>query len=140
VTADSRPSTSTDPLVEALEKRIRRADLIGWAQITARAEELKLSFADLRVLLALAVKEGPCSVSDLAHRSGLSLDAAYPAVHELRGRGYLREERRQYSLSEDGRELVATMDAAHREGIQAYVDQLDPRERERLTEALRDIR
>jgi DNA-binding MarR family transcriptional regulator len=132
-------TTSTDSLVDALAERLRRADLIGWAQITARAEELGLSFEDLRVLLALAVKDGPSSVSDIARSSGLSLDAAYPAVHELRGRGYLREERRQYSLSEDGRDLVAQMDAAHREGVQAYVDQLDPRERERLAEALQNI-
>jgi DNA-binding MarR family transcriptional regulator len=47
----------------------------------------------------------------------------------------LREERRRYSLSEDGRELVAILDAAHREGIQAYVDQLDPGERQPLEEA-----
>jgi DNA-binding MarR family transcriptional regulator len=47
----------------------------------------------------------------------------------------LREERRQYSLSDDGRELVARLDAAHRDGIQAYVDQLDPRERRALDEA-----
>jgi DNA-binding MarR family transcriptional regulator len=132
-------TTSTDSLVDALAERLRRADLIGWAQITARAEELGLSFEDLRVLLALAVKDGPFNVSDIARSSGLSLDAAYPAVHELRGRGYLREERRQYSLSEDGRDLVAQMDAAHREGVQAYVDQLDPRERERLAEALQNI-
>jgi DNA-binding MarR family transcriptional regulator len=133
----SRGQTSTDPLVEALTTRLRRIDLIAWAKITARAEELGLSFEDLRLLLALAVKDGPCSVSDLARISGLSLEAAYPAVHQLRGRGYLREERRRYLLTEDGRELIATLDAAHREGIQAYVDGLDPRERQRLDEAVR---
>jgi DNA-binding MarR family transcriptional regulator len=135
-TSASPVPTSTERLVEALTTRLRRADLIGWAQITARAEELGLSFENLRLLLALAVKDGPCSVSDLSRRSGLSLDAAYPAVHNLRARGYVREEQRQYSLSEDGRELVAILDAAHREGIQAYVDQLDPRERQQLAEVL----
>jgi DNA-binding MarR family transcriptional regulator len=131
----SRLPTSTEPLVDAIATRVRNVDLIGWAQITARAEELGLSFEDLRLLLALTTRNGPSSVSDLARSSGLSLDAAYPAIHHLRGRGYVREERRQYSLSEDGRELVAILDAAHREGIQAYVDQLDPRERQRLHEA-----
>jgi DNA-binding MarR family transcriptional regulator len=139
-TSANRPSTSTEPLVEALTARLRRVDLIGWAQITARAEELGLSFEDLRLLLVLAVMDGPCSVSDLAGSSGLSLDAAYPAVHNLRGRGYVREDRRRYLLSEEGRELIANLDAAHRQGIQAYVDQLDPRERERLDEAVRNTR
>jgi DNA-binding MarR family transcriptional regulator len=133
--AESRLPRSSEALVEALAARLRHVDLIGWARIAARAEELELSFEDLRLLLALTIKDGPSSVSDLAGTSGLSLDAAYPAIHGLRGRGYLREERRRYSLSEDGRELVAILDGAHREGIQAYVDQLDPRERQALEEA-----
>ena len=133
--AESRLPRSSDPLVEALATLLRRVDLIAWARIAAWAEKLELSFEDLRLLLALTIKDGPSSASDLAGTSGLSLDAAYPAIHDLRGRGYLREERRRYSLSEDGRELVAILDAAHREGIQAYVDQLDPRERQALEEA-----
>ena len=130
-------ATSTEPLVEALVARVRRVDLIGWAQITARAEELGLSFEDLRLLLTLATKDGPTSVSDLARISGFSTDAAYPAVHRLRHRGYWREERRRYSLSEEGREMVAVLDAAHREGIQAYVEGLGAREREWLLQAIR---
>jgi DNA-binding MarR family transcriptional regulator len=130
-------ATSTEPLVEALAARLRMVDLIGWAQITARAEKLGLSFEDLRLLLALTTRNGPSSVTDLARIGGFSLDAAYPAVHHLRRRGYVREERRRYSLSEDGRELVAILDAAHREGIQAYVDGLDPGEREWLEVAIR---
>jgi DNA-binding MarR family transcriptional regulator len=132
----SRPP-STDPLVDALETRLRRIDLIGWAQITRRADELGLSFEDLRLLLAVTARDGASSVSDLASLSGLSLNAAYPTAHRLRGRGYLHEERRRYSLSEKGRELVAILDDAHREGIQAYVDGLDARERQFLDEAIR---
>lgn len=127
--------TSTEPLVDELARRLHRTDLISWARIAAWTEKLVLSFEQLRLLLALAIEEGPTSVSELASISGLSLDAAYPAIHDLHGRGYLREERRRYSLSNDGRDLVATLDAAHREGVQAYVDQLDPRERQRLGEA-----
>lgn len=128
--------TSTESLVDALAMRLRRADLVGWAQITARAEELGLSFEDLRLLLALTTREGTSSVSDLASLSGLSLHTAYPATHDLRARGYLREEHRRYLLTEKGRELIAILDAAHREGIHAYVDQLDPRERQLLVEAI----
>ncbi len=124
-------------LVDALTMRLRRADVVGWAQITARAEELGLSFEDLRLLLALTTTNGPSSVSDLARISGLSLHGAYPAVHDLRARGYLREQRRRYSFTDEGRELVATLDAAHREGVQAYVAGLDAGERDRLDEALR---
>ena len=124
-----------------LSRRLRGGlhlvDLTAWARITARAEELGLSFEDLRLLLALSLRNGLSSVRDLAHSSGFSLDAAYPAVHHLRTRCHVREERRHYSLSDEGRELVAVLDAVHREGIQEYVDRLDAGERKRLEEAFR---
>jgi len=134
--------TSTDPLVEALASRLRVMDLVGWQRIATWAEESELSFEELRLLLALALKmdEGPVAISELADLAGFSLDVAYPATHSLRSRGYLREERRRYSLSPEGEELVAALDAAHREGIQAYVDQLDREEQQRLRKALANTR
>jgi DNA-binding MarR family transcriptional regulator len=130
--------TSADPLVDALATRLRVADVVAWQRLATWAEESELSFEDLRLLLALAFKmdDGPASVSELADLAGFPLDIAYPATHRLRGRGYLHEERRRYSLSDQGRELVALLNTAHREGIQAYVDQLDPEEQQRLRQAL----
>ena len=133
----STPTTSTDRLVEAFATRLRLMDLVGWQRIATWAKQSELSFEDLRLLLALAMKmdDGPAAVSELAELAGFPLDVAYPAIHRLRGRGYLREERRQYALSQQGQELVAKLDATHREGIQAYVDQLEPDERQRLDAA-----
>jgi DNA-binding MarR family transcriptional regulator len=74
-------------------------------------------------------------VSELADLAGFPLEVAFPATHSLRRRGYLVEEGRRYSLSEQGKELVARLDAAHRQGIRAYVEQLDPDERRRLDAA-----
>jgi DNA-binding MarR family transcriptional regulator len=129
--------TPTDPLVEALATRLRLIDLVGWRRIATVAEQSELSLEDLRLLFALALKmdNGPVAVSELGDLAGFSPGVAYPAIHRLRGRGYLREEHRQYSLSQQGRELVATLDAAHREGIQAYVNQLNPDERRQLDAA-----
>jgi DNA-binding MarR family transcriptional regulator len=131
------PTNSTDSLVEVLATRLRRMDLVGWQGIATWAEQSELSFEDLRLLLALAVKmdDGPAAISELAELAGLNLDVAYPATHRLRGRGYVREEGRHYSLSEQGRELFAMLDAVHRQGIRAYVDQLDPAERRQLEAA-----
>jgi len=131
------PTTSTDQLVDALAIRLRRMDLVGWKRIAAWAEESGMSFEDLRLLLAVAVKsdDGPAPISELAELAGLPLDVAYPATHRLRGRGYLSEEGRLYVLSAEGQEVVAKLDAAHREGIQAYVDQLNPDERGQLEAA-----
>ena len=112
-------------------------DLVGWQQIAAWAEQSELSFEDLRLLLALAVMmdDSPSSISEVAEVAGFSLDVAYPAIHRLRGRGHLVEEGRRYSLSEMGKDLVAKLDGAHRQGIRAYVDQLDPDDRRRLEAA-----
>ena len=131
-------TTSTDPLVEALATRLRLMDLLGWQRIAVWAEQYELSFEDLRLLFALAqsADDGPTAISELADLAGFSLEVAYPAIHRLRGRGYLREERRRYSFSPQGQELVAMLDAAHREGIQAYVDQLSPDDRRPLDAAL----
>ena len=131
------PTTSTASLVDALAARLRRMDLVGWQRIATWAEQSELSFEDLRMLLAFAVKmdDGPTAVSELADLAGFSMDVAYPATHRLLRRGYLREEGRQFSLSRQGRELVAKLDAARRQGIEAYVDQLDPDERRQLEAA-----
>lgn len=131
------PTTSTDPLVEVLATRLRLIDLVAWQRIATWAEQSELSFEDLRLLLALALKrdDGPTPVSELAELAGFSLDVAYPAIHGLRRRGYLHEERRQYSLSEEGQDLVAKLDSTHREGIEAYVETLDGDEQQRLREA-----
>ena len=131
------PTTSSDPLVEVLVTRLRRLDLVAWQQIATWAEESELSFEDLRLLLALAAKvdDDGVAISELADLAGFSLDVAYPAVHRLRGRGYLREEERRYSLSEHGQELIARLDAAHRRGIEAYVDQLGAEEIRQLDAA-----
>jgi Mn-dependent DtxR family transcriptional regulator len=128
------PTTSTDPLVEVLATRLRLIDIVAWQRIATWAEEAELSFEDLRLLLALAAKmdDGPVAISELAELAGFSLEVAYPATHRLRGRGFLREEQRQYSLSQEGRELVSMLDAAHRQGIEAYVEELDPDEIRRL--------
>ena len=136
------PTTSTDALVEALATRLRRMDLVGWQRVATWAKQSELSFEDLRLLLALALKidDGPATVGELADLAGFPLDVAYPATHRLRRRGYVREERRRYALSEQGRELVARLDAARRDGIQAYVDTLDREERGRLLKAFANPR
>ncbi|HEY6727329.1 MAG TPA: hypothetical protein VI197_25015 [Polyangiaceae bacterium] len=136
------PTTSTDALVEALATRLRRMDLVGWQRVATWAKQSELSFEDLRLLLALALKidDGPATVGELGDLAGFPLDVAYPATHSLRRRGYVREERRRYALSEQGRELVARLDAARRDGIQAYVDTLDREERGRLLNAFANPR
>ncbi|HEX6715410.1 MAG TPA: hypothetical protein VF066_18605 [Thermoleophilaceae bacterium] len=130
----STDTASTDPLVEVLATRLRVIDLIVWRRVATWAEESELSFEHIRLLLALATKvDGePATVAELGALAGLALDVAYPATHSVHGRGYLLEENRHYSLTERGHELLASLWAAHREGIVAYTETIDREERERL--------
>ena len=97
-------TTSTDPLVETLATQLRMMDLVGWQRIATWAEQAELSFEDLRLLLALALKldDGPAAVSELAGLAGFSLAVAYPAIHRLHRRGYVGEQRRRYALTPRG--------------------------------------
>jgi DNA-binding MarR family transcriptional regulator len=124
--------------VDALATRLRTMDLVGWQRITTWAEESELSFEDLRLLLALALKAdgGSVPISELADIAGFTLDTAFPATHSLRRRGYVTEDSRHYSLTEQGQELIDKLDAAHREGIKAYIDALEPEDRKQLRDAL----
>jgi DNA-binding PadR family transcriptional regulator len=79
-------------------------------------------------------------VDELGELAGFSLNVAYPAMHRLRDRDYVTEDRRRYSLSQRGRELVAAFETVHREGIRAYVDTLDHQEREQLLNAFANER
>src|SRR4051794_35956236 len=129
-------TTSADPLVDELATRMPRMDLLGWQRITSWAEQFDLSFENLRVLLALGTADGPATVGELAHLGGLSLHTVFPATRNLHRRGYLHEERRRYVLTAPGRDLIATLEAAHRDGIQEDVDDLEPNERQRLAAAV----
>jgi hypothetical protein len=97
--------------------RLRCVNPNEWAQSTPRPEGLRLDLVDLRLLHAVTAWGGAGTVGDLARLSGLSPDAAYRGVIHLHGRAYLSEERRRYSLTAEGRALVAFLDAPSDQGI-----------------------
>ena len=70
----------------------------------------QLEIVEGHVLLALAGTDHPIDALEIAARSRLSLDAVYPAVNRLTGRGYTLEEHRLHGLTDCGRRLVAEFD------------------------------
>jgi DNA-binding MarR family transcriptional regulator len=128
--------TSTDRLVDKLAGRLRVIDLVGWRRIVTYADQAELSLADLRLLFTLAIEDRPMAASELAELSGLPLGSVYSPIHRLHGRGYAEERHRRHSLTDAGRQVVADLEQAHREGIRAYVAELDADERRRLKGAL----
>jgi DNA-binding MarR family transcriptional regulator len=132
----SNDPASTDRLVEALATRLRRVDLVGWAQIVRWSEENGLALETVRLAIAFAAAEDESDAGALAELSGFSLNGVYPALHRFIDLGYAREVRRRYSLTDAGRDLVAAIDVAHLAGIRRYVEELPAAERDELQVAL----
>jgi DNA-binding MarR family transcriptional regulator len=136
MTSPSAPAPA-DRLVEAFEARLREVELVVGARIMESwAQAAELSLQEARLLLVVASTHAPRTASEVAARSGVELDAAYPALHRLIARGDIQEQQRHYSLTEQGQASVGSLDAARREGIAAYVADLDPDDRRRLEVAL----
>lgn len=136
MTSDSG-SDAPDRLVQAFEERLREVELVVGARIMESwAHAAELSLQEARMLLVVASTSAPRTASELAAKSGLGLDDAYPALHRLVARRDIREEQRHYSLTENGEASIVALDAARRDGIAAYVAGLDADDRERLELAL----
>jgi DNA-binding MarR family transcriptional regulator len=60
-------------------------------------------------------------------------------LSRLGQRRFNQQKHRSYSLTEQGQESVASLAAARREGVAAYVSDLGPEDRRRLEAAL-DLR
>jgi DNA-binding MarR family transcriptional regulator len=126
-----------EPLIEAFEARLREVELVVGARIMhAWADSARLSLEEARVLLALAAIRCPTPARQLAQLSGLAVAEIYPVPRRLAQYGLTHEEGRRYQLTDRGDESIAALAAARREGIAAYVGQLDAEERARLAQAL----
>jgi DNA-binding MarR family transcriptional regulator len=128
---------SPDRLVQEFEARLRHVELVVGARIMASwAEASELTLEEARLLLVLETGDGASSAGELAQVSGISIEAVYPALHRLVDRGDIREDHRRYSVTEAGERSLASLEAARRAGIQAYLSDLSAGERRELESAL----
>ena len=133
---ESAPS-SPDRLTQEFDARLREVDLLVCARIMESwAQASEFSLEETRLLLVLAAISGPSTAGQLAARSGISIDNVYPALGRLKQHGDVREDQRSYALTDVGEASVASLDAARREGIEAFVSDLDDDARRRLESAL----
>jgi DNA-binding MarR family transcriptional regulator len=131
------PSSESDPLVERLEARLRGVAMVVAARVMRSwSDASELSVEEAGLLLTLASRSDPLSARELADLTGIAIDEAYPVLHHLTARHELVEKHRRYSLTDTGRESVATLEAAARSGVAAFLSGLDPQERDRLAAAL----
>jgi hypothetical protein len=84
----------------------------------------------------VATSSDPPNANQRAVLSGIDIDQVYPALGRLSQRGYTQENQRRCSLTYQGKKSVASLEAARREGVAAYVSDLAPEDRRRLGAAL----
>jgi hypothetical protein len=98
---------------EGVEQRIRRVALMASTSVWTWVEEAGLEIVDGHVMLALSTIPGPVGAIDVSAQSRMPLNAVYPALHRLTGRGFAYEVRRLHALTDRGRALVADFDARY---------------------------
>ena len=134
---ESLDTSPPNRLVVELERRLRGIAVIVSSFVGSWAASAQLQLVEAHVLVALADADRSTDAIELSAGSRVPLDAVYPALHRLTGRGYVHEEHHRYSLTAAGHLLVAALDRARREGIQSYIAQLSPDELLRLETVLR---
>ena len=92
------------------------------------------------VLFTLDPADAPRSLGEIAEAIGISTDDAAQAVHELRSLGYAREAARRYEPTEEGLRLHASLQAARRDALAAFLSGLDEEGRQELAAALTNRR
>jgi len=127
---------AADRLIDEFEARLREVELVvGMRVMASWADARHLSLEQARVLLVLATNSRRSNAADLAELSGIDLADVYPAIGQLKDGGLVREEQRTYLLTDRGEESVASLNAARREGIVAYVVRLGDDDRRSLEAA-----
>ena len=121
-------------LIDEFEARLREVELVvGMRVMASWADARHLSLEQARVLLVLTTSSGGSSAANIAELGGLDIADAYPAIGQLKDEGLIREAQKScYLLTDRGEESVASLNAARREGIVAYIVRLGDDERRSL--------
>jgi DNA-binding MarR family transcriptional regulator len=115
-------------------------------QMYALIAELDVSITQMKTLHVLADGGSELSVKELSDRLGLSLPGASRIVDALMRRGWLErredpDDRRmkRVRITDEGRKVLARIEAARLAGLEDYAASLTPEQRTRLSSALSDL-
>ena len=141
---------TTVPSVEGLTE-----DLLGFLTYLVKsaevdvfrvAAELDLSLSQIRALFILSYAEHELALTELAPELMLSVAAAGRAVDVLVRHGLVSRHEdavdrriKRIALTDAGRETIAQINAARREGLRQFVSTLADEQRERFHRALAPV-
>jgi DNA-binding MarR family transcriptional regulator len=129
-----------------LGRIMRRLFLDPRADHLGAIEERKLTTTQVRALTLLACAQEPAPAGDLAARLGLSPAAMSRALDALVRRRLVtrresKEDRRVrlVEIADRGQDVVDEIVALRLAGLEAFLSDIDPDQRRRLTEVLAEI-
>jgi DNA-binding MarR family transcriptional regulator len=115
-------------------------------QMYALIAELDVSITQMKTLHVLSDGGSELSVKEMSDRLGLSLPGASRIVDALMRRGWLErredpDDRRmkRVRITDEGRKVLARIEAARLAGLEDYAASLTPEQRSRLSSALSDL-
>jgi DNA-binding MarR family transcriptional regulator len=140
--AATNAATVSDDLIDAIAPLLAQQRQ-KWAE-RCHAHGLSLMGAHV---LALLEMHGPMPMSRLADDLGVALPNATGIIGRLAERDIVDREHADadrrvvlVSLTETGRRLIGEMEEARRGRIRRLVEELDPKQQQRLLHAVRDLR
>ena len=121
--------TTLDGLVRSLDSAGRQSNkvLVRWLL------DAELPLLSACILIALDPDDGPMGAREVAEAIGISVEDAMLVLQELRSLGYVREEKRRYSPTEEGLRVHASLTRARRKAIAAFLSALSGEARRHLT-------
>jgi DNA-binding MarR family transcriptional regulator len=141
----SVPAT-TDALAASLLELWQHILRGGLGRTFSELETLGLGLAQLKTLDALDLYEGEPTVKDLAERLSMSLPGMSRNVEDLQRRGLLERREDEHDrrmkrlrLTDDGRAVLQTVNAARLHGLEAFSTKLPADQRDALASALAPI-
>jgi DNA-binding MarR family transcriptional regulator len=117
-------------LAESLDRPAREANkaLVRWLL------DAELPLFATCVLFTLEPPRSPVGVREVADMLGISIEDASRALRELRGLGYVQEDKRRYEPTEEGLRVHASLASARREALAAFLASVGDDELRELAE------
>jgi DNA-binding MarR family transcriptional regulator len=141
-----KQATATDELTQALGELVRHLLYCTGRDTFKAIDDLGLSFTQIKAAQLLAEADAPVSLGDVGGHLGLSLPAVSRAIDGLVRRGLVTREEdpadrrsKRLVITKRGRRLYERVYEIRAAGVRAFVEGLDPDERDALLDGLRPI-
>jgi DNA-binding MarR family transcriptional regulator len=141
-----KQANAIEELTQVLGGLVRYLLVCTGRDVFQAIDDLGLSFTQIKAAQFLAEADAPVSLGDVGEHLGLSLPAVSRAVDGLVRRGIVTREEdpadrrsKRIVITKRGRRLYERVYEIRAAGVRAFVEGLDPDQRDALLDGLRPI-